>query len=140
MLAQVSVHLKHKDWDARVAAARCLGLLAEHFAHPGAPDLAEAARLGAGAAQQLATQAQPAVKAEPGAGGGEEGDEVAGRHMLRFDGFQISQVLEQGTPLLASWGQVRGSVLAGWGLGAWHQLAAAGWPAGACAAWPAALQ
>lgn len=103
VLAQVSVHLKHKDWDARVAAARCLGLLAEHFVHPTAADLRRAAGPG-GAQPPPAQHAQQEVKAEPGAIEDEDAVEL---HMLTFSSFKVGQVLEQGTPLLASWGQVR---------------------------------
>lgn len=103
MVSKVSAHLRHKDWDARVAAAHCLGLLAEHFAHPGVPHLLRAAGAGPSEPPAVAVKQEAGdVKAEPGeAGAGEEG-----RHMLRFESFQIGQVLEQGTPLLASWGVV----------------------------------
>lgn len=96
VLAQVAVHLKHKEWDARVAAAHCLGLLAEHFVHTSVPELSQAAGV---SAEELAAAA--AVKQE---GGDEEG---AARHLLHFAGFDITQVLGQGTALLASWGMVR---------------------------------
>lgn len=39
VLADVAVLLRHKDWDTRVAAGYCLGLVAEHVMHhSGAPD------------------------------------------------------------------------------------------------------
>jgi hypothetical protein len=111
VLGQVSVHLKHKDWDARIAAAHCLGLLAEHFAHPSVANLCSVAGIDV---EQLAS-----VKHEPvGAAG--DGGEDAGPHTLRFEGFNVAQVLEQGTPLLASWGEV-GS-LASWLARACHVM------------------
>ncbi|KAI3435532.1 hypothetical protein D9Q98_001597 [Chlorella vulgaris] len=98
ILAAVSRHLRHKDWDARVAAGHCLGLLAEHFAHHTPADLQAAAAAGVAAV--------PDVKQE----GVEAGDSGAAAdselsHLLSFSSFNVQQVLAQGTPMLASGGE-----------------------------------
>ena len=99
VIAAVAAHLRHREWDARVAAGHCLGLLAEHFQHSTAADLEAAAVAGRGGA------ADAGVKQEPGGGGDAEA------HLLSFASFDVQQVLAQGTPMLASGGEV------GWGLG-----------------------
>ena len=108
--AAVAAHLRHRDWDARVAAGHCLGLLAEHFGHHTASDLAAAAAAGAATDEQHA-----AVKMEPAAAGEGPASEGAGAssaggsepHLLSFASFNVQQVMSQGTPMLASGGEVR---------------------------------
>lgn len=92
IVLQVAVHLKHKEWDARVAAGHCLGLLADHFQHVDVSDLCRAA----------------GVKPEQlGGDMSEIKTEEDGQRKLSFKDFNVLQVLDQGTPLLASWGEVR---------------------------------
>ncbi len=118
VVAAVAAHLRHRDWDARVAAGHCLGLLAEHFGHHTASDLAAAAAAGGTAHEQHA-----AVKQEPAAAGeGPTGDGHAAKpeagselHLLSFASFNVQQVLSQGTPMLASGGEVRGVGVVQWG-------------------------
>lgn len=107
VVAAVAAHLRHRDWDARVAAGHCLGLLAEHFSHHTAADLAAAAAVGGAVDEQHA-----AVKQEPAAvaeGAASEVKSEAGSqpHLLSFACFDVQQVLSQGTPMLASGGEVR---------------------------------
>lgn len=102
VVAAVSGHLRHNEWDARVAAGHCLGLLAEHFTHHTAADLEAAAAAGA------PDGGEPGVKAEEGAAGaGGAGPADTSSHLLSFGSFSVKQVLEQGTPMLASGGEVR---------------------------------
>ncbi len=123
VVAAVARHLRHRDWDARVAAGHCLGLLAEHFQHHTPADLAAAA------ARQAATEAVAGRKGESQAstadlpepvkqeGGSEPADAGAAAtaaggaaepalHLLSFASFDVQQVLAQGTPMLASGGEV----------------------------------
>ena len=91
---QVQVLLHAKRWETRTAAGECIGLIAEHVQHPAAADL-----------QRVAAD----CAASPGAhAGGEDADEAApaGEGMLSLDAIDMQRVMEQGTPLLASGGQV----------------------------------
>lgn len=78
---QVSAHLYHKTWETRVAAGEALGLLADHFAHISVRD--------------LSTCCQPANSCGADAG-----------VSLTFKSFNLQHVLEKGSALLASGGQV----------------------------------
>jgi hypothetical protein len=93
VLDQVAVHLGHQDWDARLAAGHCLGLLARHFVHRTPADLAAAARSSPFDSAPAAATAPP--KDDPGGG------------QLLLASFDVARVLEQGKPLLASGGEVR---------------------------------
>lgn len=96
MLAEIAERLRYKDWEARVAAAHCLGLLAEHFQHHTPRALAQAAGRGGEAGGS---------GSEPGQGGASaQGD---GGGQLAFGSFSISRVVDRGTALLASAGEVR---------------------------------
>ncbi len=99
---QLQALLRHKSWDARVAAGDCLGRIAEHAAHPTPADLARAAAAAQGppvpgydprSASEL--RASPPA---PAMGAAEEA--------LTLAGFDLARVLAQGTQLLASGGQV----------------------------------
>eukprot|EP00887_Chlorella_sp_A99_P001519 scaffold8.g1519.t1 len=106
VLAEVAGLLRHKDWEARVAAGHCLGLIAEHFEHSGAADLCAAA--GVAQADAAAAPEAPAVtevkKEEVGAEAS-AGSVGPAHHTLSLASFDVQQVLEQGTPLLASGGE-----------------------------------
>ncbi len=97
--AQVRHGLRSKQWDTRVAAGECLGLIAEHCEHHTPADLLKAAGVA------------DAVKAEPGDHangaklGGQDGEEADAP--LSFQNFRIEQVMEKGSLLLASGGTVR---------------------------------
>ncbi len=90
-VSQVQARLRSESWDSRTAAGECLGRIAAHCQHHCAADLAAAAR-GAAASQKQPEQEQ--LDAKPDAA------------LLSFQGFSIAQVLERGTLLLASGGQV----------------------------------
>ena len=94
VLAAVSRHLRHRDWDARLAAGHCLGLLAQHFEHHTPDQLQRAAT--AGVAKQEEQQPE---------GGGRQAA-LHHQHHLSFAGFSVGQVLQLGTPMLASGGEV----------------------------------
>ncbi|KAL4458077.1 hypothetical protein ABPG75_012942 [Micractinium tetrahymenae] len=112
VVAAVARHLRHREWDARVAAGHCLGLLAEHFQHHTPADLAAAAAAQAAAAASAGGEAEAAavdVKQEVKQEGGSD---LAGAtpaepalHLLSFASFDVQQVLAQGTPMLASGGE-----------------------------------
>lgn len=113
VVAAVARHLRHNDWDARVAAGHCLGLLAEHFQHHTPADLASAVGSGGeGAAKAAAADVKQEGAGEPA------GDTAAAAgapaepalHLLSFTGFNVRQVLSQGTPMLASGGEVSAGV------------------------------
>lgn len=103
VLAAVAAHLRHREWDARVAAGHCLGLLAEHFGHHTAQELEAAAAAGSAAA---AATGEAELKQEDGGAGGGSGVH-AQPHLLSFSSFSVQQVLAQGTPMLSSAGEVR---------------------------------
>ena len=123
VLAAVSRHLRHREWDARAAAGHCLGLLAEHFGHHTSAELQAAAAAAAVKLEQeevtgaVATAASGAVVA--GTTAASTSEEQA--HLLSFRSFDVQQVVAQGTPMLASGGEVR--------LGSGTQLACACSPA-----------
>lgn len=85
---QVRKHLRHKQWDTRIAASSCLDFMAAHFEHHSTATLSQAAGL------QSPT---PTVTAEPG---------KASTGGMILQNFNILQVLGQGTILVASEGQV----------------------------------
>jgi hypothetical protein len=91
---QVQVLLHAKRWETRTAAGECIGLIAEHVQHPTAADLQRAAA-GCTASPGTQTTTADADAAAP------EGD-----GMLSLDAMDMQRVMEQGTPLLASGGQV----------------------------------
>lgn len=116
----MSRHLRHGEWDARVAAGHCLGLLAEHFQHHTPGDLAAAAA-DATALEAAAVASGEDVKLEPkpedggSSGGGASAEQQ--HHLLSFASFDVQQVLAQGTPMLASGGEVgwvQGKAGQGW--------------------------
>lgn len=92
VIAQVLRHLRHKDWDARVAAGHCLGRIADHVAHHTPFSLSQAA----GMVPEPSSARQIAIQSDPEGGTGP---------LLSFDTFSIATVVEQGTPLLASAGE-----------------------------------
>ena len=108
--SQIQALLRHKSWDARVAAGKCLGLIAEHAAHPSPADLACAAAASSTAGSGKTLDPRPAPVEAPEAPasvavGGAEDD------ALTLRGFDLARVLERGTQLLASGGQVRAPLL-----------------------------
>ncbi|KDD73572.1 hypothetical protein H632_c2045p0, partial [Helicosporidium sp. ATCC 50920] len=126
VLHTVSLLLQHRDWDARVAAAQCLGLLARHFAHWTAPDLLRAARRhgGEGAGDDEARTGRVAGdeptdgsigdgsnKTAAAAGVVGSSDPVSAApppppsSLIPLASFDAAAVLAQGTPLLASAGE-----------------------------------
>lgn len=86
---QVQPLLQHKRWDARIAAGECIGLIAEHAQHPTAPDVQHAG-------ERMHENGAPAAS-EPHA---------APDAQLQLEGFDLERVLKDGTPLLASGGEV----------------------------------
>ena len=97
-MAQVRQGLRSKQWDTRVAAGECLGLIAEHCEHHTAADLLQA------------TGVVDAIKADPDqhSNGATAGDVTGGEAdaPLSFQNFRIEQVMEKGSLLLASGGTV----------------------------------
>ena len=91
--AQVQPLLHAKRWETRTAAGECIGLIAEHVQHPSVADLQQAA----------ASLADADAHAGPGRA---EQDLAVGEGMLALEGLDMQRVLEKGTPLLASGGQV----------------------------------
>ena len=89
LAAHLQIHscLRHTQWDTRVAASTCLGLMAAHFTHHSVSTLAEAA--------------EPAMAASP-----VKVEELSAASAMSFQNFNVSQVLQQGTILVASGGQV----------------------------------
>lgn len=109
--SQIQALLRHKSWDARVAAGECLGLIAEQAAHPSPADLASAAAgSAAGSGKTLiprpAPLEAPKAPASVAVARAEDG-------ALTLTGFDLARVLERGTQLLASGGQVRADSHAG---------------------------
>jgi hypothetical protein len=84
--------LHHKEWDARVAAGHCLGLVAEHFVHTSVANVSAAAGLDAAAVEDLVIHKDESEAAE---------------HRFKLDEFSMETVMSQGAPLLASGGEVR---------------------------------
>eukprot|EP00192_Tetraselmis_astigmatica_P001352 CAMPEP_0117692082 /NCGR_PEP_ID=MMETSP0804-20121206/26113_1 /TAXON_ID=1074897 /ORGANISM="Tetraselmis astigmatica, Strain CCMP880" /LENGTH=1797 /DNA_ID=CAMNT_0005505457 /DNA_START=126 /DNA_END=5519 /DNA_ORIENTATION=+ len=88
--------LSSATWETRTTAAHTLGLMAEHLQQPSLDDIREAAGLPRGQAFQGQS------------GNPTEGEEAAARAAaagFSFETFNMQQVLERGTPLLASGGQ-----------------------------------
>ncbi len=77
-----------------MAAAHCLGLMAEHFAHRTVAELCVAAGL-AYPPPPPPTQREADSSNSP----------TDGMHALRLGAFDVRKVVEQGTPLLASGGE-----------------------------------
>ncbi|GJP49304.1 hypothetical protein CLOM_g8529 [Closterium sp. NIES-68] len=107
LIRRVKRLLKSSKWDTRVAAAKALGYIARNTPHPTVQDLqsaaaaasadgggAIAARTGTAAAAPDAEGAALAAAGTTAPGGG-----------LRFDGFDIGRVLDNGAPLVASAGK-----------------------------------
>ena len=86
---QIALHLRSRDWEARIAASYCLGLIAEHFQHHTPQSLLDACRqpMGFPCASSTATQQRPS------------------QGMLSFTTFDIFTVLKQGRSLLSSGGE-----------------------------------
>ena len=87
---QVHAYLYNKSWDTRIAAAETLGHLAALFPHHSATDLARAC------AEQHGSSAKPPISSPQPSG-------TAGA----LKAFDVQAILEKGTALLASGGQVR---------------------------------
>ncbi|KAL3139542.1 btaf1 RNA polymerase II, B-TFIID transcription factor-associated, 170kDa [Trebouxia sp. C0009 RCD-2024] len=85
LLRHIRSCLRHTQWDTRVAASTCLGLMAAHFTHHSVITLADAA--GPATGSPVKTEALDGASAMP------------------FQDFNITQVLQQGTVLVASGGQ-----------------------------------
>ena len=85
LLRRLGGLLRAADWDARAAAAACIGLIAEATPHPTAADLAAAAGSGAGG------DAAPAPAS-------------SSNDLLSLAGFDAARVLAGGKHLLASGG------------------------------------
>ena len=81
--------MKAKEWDTRVAAGACLGLLAEQAPHA-APHMQEPLP------QAKGSEAEP-MKAQAG--------------LLQLGDFIVDQVLSQGEPLVAGTSQVGARLL-----------------------------
>jgi len=97
IILQVSRHLRHKDWDARVAAAHCLGKIADHVAHHTPATLATAAGIDL---ESLAATIKPDKS--------EDTIDITATttpSLLSFETFNVATVVQQGTPLLASAGK-----------------------------------
>ncbi|KAJ4797222.1 TATA-binding protein-associated factor MOT1 [Rhynchospora pubera] len=97
LLKKVSQYLRSKSWDTRVAAAQAIGAIAENVKHTTLKELlalveAEAANLGISDISKELGLAWSKFDTDIAAG-------------LTFKSFQISKVLEFGSPLLASGGQ-----------------------------------
>jgi len=97
LLKKVSQYTRSKNWDTRVAAAHAIGAIAENVKHTSLKDLCAF------------------VEAEKHAFGLSYGSDDAGplpradtvaTSDLAFGSFDINKVLEFGSPLLASGGQV----------------------------------
>ena len=82
---QVHAYLYHKNWETRVAAGEAIAYLADIFQHQSPEDLRQHA-LSCGVPQDALQPVQPCA--------------------LSFTGFGLQQVLDRGTPLGASGGQV----------------------------------
>jgi TATA-binding protein-associated factor len=126
VIRQVSIFLRHKDWDARTAAGHCLGAIAQRVQHHTPASIAQAAGVDrthltpqrAEAAEEAAAPAATLSDAQPPMGavsaGGvrhvydETSQTMAGPEsyppLLSLASFNVSQVLEQGVQLLASAG------------------------------------
>eukprot|EP00873_Tetraselmis_striata_P035112 jgi/Tetstr1/455376/TSEL_042208.t1 len=85
--------LGHNAWVARVAAGEALGQIAEHFRQPSVDDL----RAAAGMPQERG--GKPHTEGEQAAA------EAEGEEAFSFHTFDLQQVLDKGTPMLASGGQ-----------------------------------
>ncbi|KAG7669536.1 hypothetical protein KSW81_007689 [Nannochloris sp. 'desiccata'] len=96
VIQQVSRHLRHKEWDARVAAAHCLGKIADHVAHHTPATLALAAGINL---ESLAEAIRPETALSD-----ENTNTATTSSLLSFDTFNVATVVQQGTPLLASAG------------------------------------
>jgi hypothetical protein len=105
VLAAVSRHLRHREWDARAAAGHCLGLLAEHFGHHTSAELQAAAAVKLEQEEGTSAVATVAIGASAAATAAGTSEEQA--HLLSFRSFDVQQVVAQGTPMLASGGEVR---------------------------------
>eukprot|EP00798_Chlamydomonas_sp_ICE-L_P022199 gene22199-29259_t len=83
VLKKVPVHgyLYHKNWETRIAAGETIGYLAQAFPHASIDDL-EAAHAAAGDTSTLDAP-----------------------NNMDFQAFKLQQILDRGTPLLASGGQ-----------------------------------
>lgn len=101
IIADVSQLLYLRDWDARVAGAHCLGLIAQHFCHH-----TPASLLNTVTTTTSTIKPNPPPDDKPTIPSNQNQDnqeEYEG--MLKFSTFDISQVLKQGRPLLASGGE-----------------------------------
>ena len=78
--------LYSKQWEARVAAGVCFGLVAEHTQHYTAAELRAAAGDSSGTRKPEATEEEGAC--------------------FGLEGFSLKRVLEQGSALVQSGGQV----------------------------------
>ncbi|KAJ0979707.1 hypothetical protein J5N97_015181 [Dioscorea zingiberensis] len=97
LLKKVSVYLRSKNWDTRVAAAQAVGAIAENVKHTSVKELIgciEAEMADAGFSDAFKDIGMVWSNFTP--------DVVAG---LSFRSFDINKVLEFGSPLLASGGQ-----------------------------------
>jgi hypothetical protein len=86
LCCQVHGYLYKKSWDTRTAAGEVLGHLAHHFGHWTTDDLQRACD------QQHGQSSAPAKGSSAG---------------ITLDAFNLQQVLDKGTALLGSAGQVR---------------------------------
>ncbi|CAI5942167.1 unnamed protein product [Closterium sp. NIES-64] len=98
--------LKSSKWDTRVAAAKALGYIARNTPHPTVQDLQIAASTVSGDEGTLAARNGTASAAPDGEGAAPAaaGTTAAGGG-LRFEGFDIGRVLDNGAPLVASAGK-----------------------------------
>lgn len=95
LLLQIQPLLQHKRWETRTAAGKCIGYIAEHAKHATVAEVQAAVE-----ASQAGGMVSP--KDESGASSSEEPAEG----MLSLATFDLERVLQVGTPLLASGGQV----------------------------------
>ena len=94
-MLQIQPLLQHKRWETRTAAGKCIGLIAEHAKHTTVAEVQAAAE-----ASQAGGTVSPKDEATYSSVESAEG-------MLSLATFDLERVLQIGTPLLSSGGQVR---------------------------------
>lgn len=103
ILMQVQPLLRHARWETRAAAGECLSLMAAQAQHPTVAQLQEAAAKLEQIPTAAGSDAQPTQQVKLEAQGNEAGP---AEDCLCLESLSMEQVLQNGTPLLASGGQV----------------------------------
>ena len=98
VLAQVTPHLRSKEWDARIAAGHCLGKIAQHVAHPTPADLLQVATTSSTATVVVTTTSKGEEEEE------EKQPQWTQHQLLSFETFDLTTVISEGTHLVASAG------------------------------------